>query len=113
MQGVSKLVLIATSARGDSDLQAQRKAAGAQADPAALAANQAMFRWDGDLEKLLFIARPTLIVAGSKDRLRSLEAAEMEVAIPDARMTIIEAGHMIPMEARAELSSLLTAFLSA
>ncbi|SMO94653.1 alpha/beta fold hydrolase [Paracoccus laeviglucosivorans] len=149
-QRVSKLVLLATSARGDSDLQARRKVAIADADPSAFRGlsrqsirrslspereednalverihamsvrlggqtfrNQAVFRRDGDLDKLPTIDCPTLIVAGGKDRLRSLEeAAEMQSAIPDAQMKIIEVGHMIPMEAPAELSPLLRAFLS-
>ena len=149
-QKVSKLVLIATSARGDSNLQSQRKAAIADAAPAAFRGlsrqsirrslaharegdtalverihamsmrlggetfrNQALFRRDGDLEKLPTIDCPTLIIAGSKDRLRSLEeASEMRSAIPNAQMKVVDAGHMIPMEAPAELSLLLHAFLS-
>ncbi len=149
-QKVSKLVLIATSARGDSDLQARRKAAIVDADPAAFHGlsrqsirrslapereednalverihamsvrlggqtfrDQALFLRDGDLEKLPTIGCPTLIVAGCKDRLRSLEeASEMQSAIPGAQMKIIEVGHMIPMEAPAELSPLIRTFLS-
>lgn len=147
---VSKLVLIATSARGDSDLQTQRKSAAASADPAAFRGlsrqsirrslapereddavlverihamsvrlggrtffAQALFRRGGDLDQLHSIDCPTLIVAGSKDRLRSLEEAEeMRHAIPDARMVVIDAGHMIPMETSTQLASVLRAFLS-
>lgn len=63
---------------------------------------QALFRRDGDPEKLPSIGCPTLIVAGSKARPRRLEeSAEMQEAIPNSRLEIIEAGRMIPMEAPA------------
>ncbi|WP_299845583.1 alpha/beta hydrolase [uncultured Paracoccus sp.] len=148
---VRRMVLVATSARGDSAFQAQRKALVAKADPAmfggishrairmALAPDregdtalverihamslrlggeafrrQSLFRRDGDLPQLAAITCPTLIVAGSQDRLRSVtESGEMLAAIPGARMTTIDAGHMIPMEAPEPLSSALTAFLDA
>ncbi|MFT4014896.1 MAG: alpha/beta hydrolase [Paracoccus sp. (in: a-proteobacteria)] len=75
---------------------------------------QALFQRHGDLERLADIACPTLIVAGAHDRLRTAEeAAEMALAIPGARMEIVEAGHMIPMEAPAQLSRILRSFLSA
>lgn len=146
---VRRLVLIATSARGDSEVQARRKAAVAGADPAAFRGlsrssirislapdregytalverihamslrlggetfrRQALFQRNGDLDRLSGIACPTLIVAGRKDRLRSLEEArEMQAAIPGAGLEIIEAGHMIPMEAPEALSAVLAGFL--
>ncbi|MFE3837724.1 alpha/beta fold hydrolase [Pseudogemmobacter sonorensis] len=62
--------------------------------------NQAVLRRDGDLQKLPAIDCPTLIVAGARDRLRSLEeASEMMEAIPNAKMEIIETGQMIHIEA--------------
>lgn len=147
---VSKLVLIATSARGDGTVQAQRKATVAAAglstfrglskasirrslapdhrDEAVIIhriqamgirfgaevfRRQALFRRDGDLKDLPAITCPTLIVAGSKDRLRSLdESAEMHAAIPNSRIEVVEAGHMIPIEAPAALSAPLRDFLT-
>lgn len=58
------------------------------------------------MDCLFGIGCPTLIIAGSQDRLRSLEEAhEMHAAIPKAELEIIEAGHMIPLEAPRRLSA--------
>jgi len=146
---IRRLVLIATSARGDAAVQAQRKAAIAEADPASFRGlsrgsirtslapdregdtglveriramsvrlggetfrRQALVRRDGDMDLLPAIGCPTLVVAGSRDRLRSLdEARELQAGIPGATLRIIDAGHMIPMEAPEELSAALLAFL--
>ena len=146
---VRRLVLIATSARGDTEIQAKRKAAVAAADPAAfrglsrdairksLAADretdeqiidrirdmslrlggetfrrQTLFHRTTETDSLSAIRCPTLVIAGSKDRLRSLEEArELATAIPLARLDIIDTGHMIPLESPKELSAALTAFL--
>lgn len=148
-QQVRRLVLIATSARGDTEIQAQRKTAIAGTDPghfrgvgrpsirkslapdreadAALVERihamslrlggevfhrQAAIHRDGDLEKLSALRCPTLIVAGAKDRLRSLdESREMHDAIRGSDMQIIDTGHMIPLEAPKELATAVTAFL--
>lgn len=73
---------------------------------------QSLFQRDGDLNLLAAIDCPTLIVAGSKDRLRSVEESrEMQSRIRGSGLVIVESGHMIPMEAPADLSSALTAFL--
>jgi len=146
---VSRLVLIATSARGDSELQARRRAVASTADTSAfrgiarrsiaqsLAPEreedealigrihamslrlggetfrwQAMFRREGDLDRLSSITCPTLVVAGDRDRLRSIEEAEeMAAGIPGARLEILPSGHMIPMEAPGPLAELLADFL--
>jgi len=146
---VSRLVLIATSARGDSELQARRRAVASTADTSAFRGiarrsiaqslapereedealigrihamslrlggetfrRQAMFRREGDLDRLSSITCPTLVVAGDRDRLRSIEEAEeMAAGIPGARLEILPSGHMIPMEAPGPLAELLADFL--
>ncbi|MDK1374677.1 MULTISPECIES: alpha/beta hydrolase [unclassified Sinorhizobium] len=148
-QRVSSLVLIATSARGDGEIQARRRAAAAAFDPATFRGlspsslrasvhpdrendvelierihamsvrlggkvfqQQTMFRRDGDLERLGEIRCATLIVAGTRDRLRSIaEVEELRDGIPGAVMELIEAGHMIPMEAPEELAAILKRWL--
>lgn len=147
---VTKLALIATSARGDSTIQARRIAALSDANPEAFRGlskqsirqslapereddaalitriqamslrlgghvfhRQARFRRAGDLAQLAAITCPTLIVAGSKDRLRSVEeSVEMQQAIAQARLEIIDSGHMIPMEQPAALAAMIEDFLS-
>ena len=147
---VTKLALVATSARGDSAIQARRMAALSDANPAAFRGlskqsirqslaperetdaalvariqamslrlggqvfhRQARFRREGDLAQLAAITCPTLIVAGSKDRLRSVEeAVELQQAIPQARLELIDCGHMIPMEQPAALAAMIEDFLS-
>lgn len=145
---VSRLVLIATSSRGDSELQARRKSQAVGAPPAtfggvgrrsirqslapdrehdeALIARihamsvrlggetfgrQASFHRDGDTDRLADIRCPTLIVAGEQDRLRSLdEARELHDGIPGSKLVVLEAGHMIPLEAPDELVTVLLDF---
>jgi len=147
---VSRLVLIATSARGDNEIQARRRAVASSADPSAFRGiarrsiaqslaperegdealigrihamsarlggetfrRQAMFRREGDMALLSAITCPTLVIAGDRDRLRSIaEAEEMASAIPGARLEILPSGHMIPMEAPGPLSDLLADFLA-
>ncbi|MFC2968113.1 alpha/beta fold hydrolase [Acidimangrovimonas pyrenivorans] len=147
---VGRLVLIATSARGDGEIQAQRKLAMSGAElprfrgisrqsirkslspqregDAALVERirdmslrlggetfhrQARLRREDDLDRLASIACPTLIVAGSEDRLRSLdEARELKRAIWASELRVIEAGHMIPLEAPRVLSAAVTTFLN-
>ncbi len=146
---VSRLVLIATSARSDTALQARRQVVAANTDPGAFRGlsrrslrgavapgcptaaalvermhamsrrlggetfrRQCLFRREGDLERLAGIGCPTLIVAGREDRVRSLEELrEMAAAIPGAETSVLEAGHMIPLEAPRALSSALGDFL--
>lgn len=146
---VSRLVLIATSSRGDSALQASRKSqaldtapgtyggvsrrsirqslAPAREHDAALIERihamsvrlgaetfrrQAAFHRDADTDRLGDIRCPTLIVAGRQDRLRSVEeAAELREGIPGAQLIVLESGHMIPLEAPAEVARVLHEFL--
>ncbi|WFU51482.1 alpha/beta fold hydrolase [Sinorhizobium terangae] len=148
-QRISSLVLIATSARGDGEVQARRRSAASAFDPAAFRGlshaslrtsvhpdrandvelidriqamsvrlggrvfqQQTMFRRDGDLERLVEIRGATLIIAGTHDRLRSLEEAEeLRDRIAGAVMVLVDAGHMIPMEAPEELAAIMTRWL--
>lgn len=59
------------------------------------------------------IACPTLVIWARQDELRSLkESEEMAVAIPSAKLEIIEdCGHMTPMEAPSAVLDLLTSWL--
>ncbi|MTH61597.1 alpha/beta fold hydrolase [Paracoccus litorisediminis] len=147
---VTHLVLIATSARGDDQVQQRRKAAVAGADPALFRGlsrasirqsvhpdreqdadlidrihkmsvrlggetfrRQALFQREGDAARLAEIRCPTLIVAGREDRLRSLdEAEELHRGVAGSQIEMLEAGHMIPMEAPQDLSDRLVRFLS-
>ncbi len=63
----------------------------------------------GDLDLLDRITCPTLVIAGEKDRLRSVaESEELRDGIPGATMTVMEgAGHMMPMEAPEQLSRIV------
>jgi pimeloyl-ACP methyl ester carboxylesterase len=146
---VSRLVLIATSSRGDSALQASRKSQALETVPATYGGvsrrsirqslaparehdaalierihamsvrlggetfrRQASFHRDADTDRLADIQCPTLIVAGRQDRLRSVaEAAELRDGIPGAQLVVLESGHMIPLEAPAELARMLCEFL--
>lgn len=144
---VMRLVLIATSSRGDGDIQASRKAIAATAEtfrgigrPAIrkslsperekdadlverirqmsvrLGADtfrrQASIGRSGDTDQLGQIPCPTLIVAGSRDRLRSIdEAEELARGIPDAQMITFDTGHMIPLEAPSALAAAIVKFL--
>jgi pimeloyl-ACP methyl ester carboxylesterase len=147
---VRAMVLIATSSRGDTEIQARRKAtvAGASnvskftglsrsailsslapdhADDAMIARIRAMGdRLGGDVferqsrlvrasdrDRLAEIECPTLVIAATEDRLRSLdEARELHSGIPrSALVTIAGSGHMIPLEAPAALSDVIVAWL--
>lgn len=147
---VSRLVLIATSARGDNQIQVRRKAAAEQARAttfkglsrsAALAAlrpgtddaaaiqrvrsmserlgaevfrRQSMIVRRGDLDRLAEIDCPTLVIAAAEDQLRTQdEARELQAGIPGSRLIVIAGtGHMIPIEAPAELARALNAWLA-
>ncbi len=146
---VSSLVLIATSSRGDIELQAHRRSQIANTDlgtfggvsrrsirqslapsreqDAALVERihhmsaslggktfrrQASLRRDSDTDRLAEIRCPTLIVAGRLDRLRSLEEArELHSSIAQSTLVVLEAGHMIPLEAPDELASVILNFM--
>ena len=146
---VSRLVLIATSSRGDSELQARRKSQAVDTAPETYGGvsrrsirqslaparehdealierihamsvrlggetfhRQAAFHRDGDTDRLADIACPTLIVAGRQDRLRSLdEAGELHAGISGSQLVVLDAWHMIPLEAPGELAGVLLDFL--
>ncbi|MEH3087658.1 MAG: alpha/beta hydrolase [Xylophilus ampelinus] len=146
---VGRLVLIATSARGDGALQARRQSeaesgarttyaglsrraiarslAPAREQDAALVERihaaglrlgaetfrrQSAFHRTGDADRLGAIRCPTLVVAGRHDRLRSLEESEeLHAGIPGSEFVVLDAGHMVPMEAPDALAPLLEAFL--
>jgi pimeloyl-ACP methyl ester carboxylesterase len=68
---------------------------------------------DCDFDHLDEIHCPTLIVAGTKDQVRSLaEADELEVGIPNSTRAIVrDSGHMIPMEQPAILAETIKLWL--
>lgn len=147
---VTHLALIASSSRGDNEIQARRREVAAAAAPAAFRGisrrsvarslaperetdealiarmvamsqrlggevfhRQAAYRRAGDGAALARISCPTLVVAGTRDRLRSLaESEELAQGIPGARLVSLPTGHMIPMEAPDELGEILRGFLS-
>lgn len=75
------------------------------------------FAWQSALDRtdvpLREIRCPTLVVAASEDRLRTLEESrELAQAMPGARLRIIEgAGHLIPIEAPGALADVLLDWL--
>jgi pimeloyl-ACP methyl ester carboxylesterase len=146
---VSRLVLIATSSRGDTEQQTLRKLEAVSADPSTFAGvsrksirqslapqrehdsaliehiqamsmrlggetfhRQALMRREGDTRRLAEIGCPTLIIAGAHDRLRHMEEArELHMGIPDSQLAVLDAGHMIPLEAPDALANILQDFL--
>lgn len=75
-------------------------------------ARQSGFARDGDRDLLGEITCPTLIVAGQDDRLRGVgEAEELRAGIKGARLAVLPAGHMIPLEAPRALADVIDAFL--
>lgn len=73
---------------------------------------QASFRRDGDIERLAEIRCSTLIVAGRHDRLRDLEeASELHRGIAGSTLVVLDAGHMIPLEAPRELAGAVLNFV--
>ncbi|MDB5456561.1 MAG: alpha/beta hydrolase [Caulobacter sp.] len=141
---VAALILIATSARGDSAVQAARQAAAVDGvapqrfrglsraaitaslspthaqDEAMVDRVRAMglrLGWEvfvrqsrvtraDELGRLAELRVPTLVIAATEDRLRSLEEArELVAGIPDATLRVIaDSGHMIPIEQPAALA---------
>jgi pimeloyl-ACP methyl ester carboxylesterase len=73
---------------------------------------QALMRREGDTRRLAEISCPTLIIAGAHDRLRHMEEArELHMGIPDSQLAVLDAGHMIPLEAPDALANILQDFL--
>jgi pimeloyl-ACP methyl ester carboxylesterase len=74
---------------------------------------QSMLERPGDLDRLIDIRCPTLVVAASHDQLRSLEEArELQAGIPGATLQVIEdTGHMIPIEAPERLAAVIVPWL--
>jgi pimeloyl-ACP methyl ester carboxylesterase len=74
---------------------------------------QSMLERPGDLDRLIEIRCPTLVVAAAQDQLRSLEEArELQAGIPGATLEVIEdSGHMIPIEAPARLAAVIVPWL--
>jgi pimeloyl-ACP methyl ester carboxylesterase len=74
---------------------------------------QSMLERPGDLDRLIDICCPTLVVAAAQDQLRSLEEArELQAGIPGATLQIIEdSGHMIPIEAPERLAEAIVPWL--
>ncbi|MGJ7918214.1 alpha/beta fold hydrolase [Massilia sp. LXY-6] len=74
---------------------------------------QSMLERPGDLDRLIDIRCPTLVVAAAQDQLRSLEEArELQAGIPGATLDVIEdTGHMIPIEAPQRLADLIVPWL--
>jgi pimeloyl-ACP methyl ester carboxylesterase len=60
------------------------------------------------------IACPTLVIAGSEDRLRSVEThREMAALIPNSRLAVLEGcGHMVAMEEPGAVTALMRQWLS-
>lgn len=147
---VSGLVLIATSARGDTPEQVRRKADRAQqptgfaglsrsavasslhpdhAGDAPLIARlqsmaarlggdvfsrQCMLPRPGDLDRLGEIRCPTLVLAGERDGLRSLEETrELQAGIEGSKLAVVEGtGHMLPLEAPERVAEAITGWLA-
>jgi pimeloyl-ACP methyl ester carboxylesterase len=74
---------------------------------------QSMLERPGDLDRLIEIRCPTLVVAAAQDQLRSLEEArELQAGIQGATLEVIEdSGHMIPIEAPARLAAVIVPWL--
>ena len=75
---------------------------------------QSMLERPGDLDRLIDIRCPTLVVAAAQDQLRSIdEARELQAGIPGAALELIEdTGHMIPIEAPQRLAEVIVPWLA-
>jgi pimeloyl-ACP methyl ester carboxylesterase len=75
---------------------------------------QSMLDRGDDRDRLVQIACPVLVLAGDRDRLRSVaEAREMAEAMAHATFRVIEqSGHMIPLEQPAAMAGALLAWLA-
>ncbi|PHQ91419.1 MAG: alpha/beta hydrolase [Idiomarina sp.] len=147
---VKKLILIATSNKGDTAAEALKKknmvgdaienfgGLSKQSIRNSLspenASNQALIervqRMGVDLGANVFIKQssfvrvsdtpllksidcPTLIVAGQHDRIRSKEEAEkLHVNIPNSKIVFLNTGHLIPLEAPADLGRVISEFIN-
>jgi pimeloyl-ACP methyl ester carboxylesterase len=65
-------------------------------------------------DRLSFLDIPTLVVAGARDELFTVDLlrATMVEPIPGARLAIVDCGHEIPLERPRELAALIEAFLA-
>lgn len=98
-----------------SDAMVERtKAMGARLGAEVFAA-QSTLRDASDLDASRAIRCPTLVLAASDDRLRSLgESQELARAIPGAAMQVIgPSGHMLPLEQPALTAEAINAWLAA
>lgn len=75
---------------------------------------QSMLNRGDDRDRLAQIACPVLVLAGDRDRLRSVaEAREMAEAMAHATFRVIaQSGHMIPLEQPAAMAEALLAWLA-
>lgn len=147
---VERLVLVATSSRGDEALHAHRQSEASHMQAEAFRGisrasirqslapdreqdaalieriqrmsaklsggafqKQAAIRRTADTDRLDEIQAPTMIVAGRYDRLRSLdESCELHEGIKDSHLVIIDAGHMVPLEAPEGLAKAMLVFFA-
>lgn len=67
----------------------------------------------GDLDRLAEIACPTLIIASTGDRVRSVaEAEELRAGIHQSELIVVDgAGHMVPLEAPEQLARTIDAWI--
>jgi pimeloyl-ACP methyl ester carboxylesterase len=98
---------------GDTALIERVRGASIRLGPEVFARQSALDR-RSDLDRLGEIGCPTLILAGSDDRLRSLaEAEELRDGIPQAELRTIEnTGHMMPLEQPAAFLAAVVPFLA-
>jgi len=96
----------------DRDMVARIRAMGVRLGGDAFQRQSNLTR-DGDFGRLGEIHCPTLIVAGSEDRVRSLAVAdELKVGIPNSTLEIVcDSGHMVPMEQPAILAETIKSWL--
>lgn len=111
----SALLLGATTRAGTPSLGEEVLSWARGADPAAVAWAQRAIAARPDSQEALRESRvPVLVAAGAEDTLAPpAEQQRMAVATPGARcVTVPRAGHLLPLEAPATVSGLLTDFAS-
>jgi pimeloyl-ACP methyl ester carboxylesterase len=73
----------------------------------------ACHEYGGGAEAAAGIRQPTLVIAGTQDRMVLLQAAtDLATAIPGARFETVEAGHMMMLEAPEAIRRLLGDFVA-
>lgn len=100
----------------DPDLRAEIRGWMAEPNPDAVAKMLRALAARADSAPLLpTITVPTLVIAGERDTVTPPDLSEtMAAAIPGARLNIFAgAGHLSPLEARAEFNQTLTAWMDA